>query len=620
MAAPALALLAGTVLTLRLLPPAARLAERRAAGGRGLATALAGWQFSRRPLRGAGPVLLLVLAVAMGMLAIGQRDTWERSQRDQADFRAGAAVRVLSTGTSDLGATEHLAAVPGVRDAAPVHRAEADLGDLDATVLAMDTRRVGDGMLLRADLADGPVAERLTAIQPKSTGSRPGVALPEGARSLTLDLRSTAPPETLPAKVTVVLTDAYGVPYRKALDSVPPDGRTHRITVTLPDRSGTGVTLTGIEAVSDAGTAGSHELAVAAIGATGADGSWKAIDTRGTLASWAGELTLRSSDGESTAAVPAGPPAAGVLHTVPFAIAAPGEGPGYAAYTLALSAPGGTRPRTIPAIVTDAFLAATQAKKGDTVDVTVGSHPLTVTIADVLRELPTTGPGARAVSTGPAEAAPKEGGAVLVDLHAANLALGGPEGTVLTPTEWWLTPEPGRTAEVARTLRARPDADPALVLVRDEAAAELLGDPLGAGPNAALMAVAAAAAALAAVGFAVSSAGSLRERSREFGVLRALGAPRRRLAQLLAAEQGLLVGIGLLVGVALGTVLTRAVVPLIVLTGQAERPVPAVLVELPLAHVSALLAAVAALPLVIVAVIALRRTDPAATLRTQGEQ
>ncbi len=140
---------------------------------------------------------------------------------------------------------------------------------------------------------------------------------------------------------------------------------------------------------------------------------------------------------------------------------------------------------------------------------------------------------------------------------------------------------PGRTAEVAAALRARPDADPAQVLVRDETAAELLGDPLGAGPNAALMAVAAAAAALAAVGFAVGSAGAMRERSAEFGVLRALGTPQRRLARLIAAEQGLLIGIGLLVGIGLGSVLARAVVPLVVLTGQAARPVPPVLVELP---------------------------------------
>ena len=89
-AAPALALLAGTVLTLRLLPLVARLAERRAAGGRGLTAALAGWQLSRRPMRGAGPVLLLVLAVALGMLAIGQGASWSRSQDDRADFAAGA--------------------------------------------------------------------------------------------------------------------------------------------------------------------------------------------------------------------------------------------------------------------------------------------------------------------------------------------------------------------------------------------------------------------------------------------------------------------------------------------------------------------------------------------------
>lgn len=242
-----------------------------------------------------------------------------------------------------------------------------------------------------------------------------------------------------------------------------------------------------------------------------------------------------------------------------------------------------------------------------------------MTIAEVVRELPTTGPGARAVSATAPAATPEDGGAVLVDLSTANRALSVTPTATLPPTEWWLTTEPGRTAEVAKTLRARPDADPALVLVRDEAAADLLGDPLGAGPNSALMAVAVAAATLAAVGFAVGSAGSLRERRAEFGLLRALGAPRRQLARLVAAEQGLLVGIGLLVGAALGTVLTRAVVPLIVLTGQAERPVPAVLVELPVGHVALLLAGVAALPLAVVAAIALRRADPAVTLRTQGE-
>lgn len=126
------------------------------------------------------------------------------------------------------------------------------------------------------------------------------------------------------------------------------------------------------------------------------------------------------------------------------------------------------------------------------------------------------------------------------------------------------------------------------------------------------------AAALAAVGFAVSAAGSLRERGAEFAVLRALGAPRRQLARMIAAEQGVLVALALVVGVALGTVLTRAVIPLIVLTAQATRPVPRVLVELPVARVTLLLVAVTVTPLVVTAALALRRTDPATSLREEG--
>ncbi len=101
-------------------------------------------------------------------------------------------------------------------------------------------------------------------------------------------------------------------------------------------------------------------------------------------------------------------------------------------------------------------------------------------------------------------------------------------------------------------------------------------------------------------------------------MLRALGAPRRRLARLIAAEQGFLLGLALLVGLGLGAVLTRAVVPLIVLTGDAAQPVPPVLVELPLSHVAALLTGVAAVPLLIVAALALRRGDPTVSLRHEG--
>lgn len=622
-AAPALALLAGTVLTLRLLPPAARLAERRAAGGRGLPAALAGWQFSRRPLRGAGPVLLLVLAVAMGMLAIGQSDSWDRSQRDQADFRIGADVRVLAAGPGDPAQTQRIAAVPGVQKAAPVHRSSTDIAGHLATVLAVDTRQAADGILFRPDLAAGSPADRLAAVQPKA-GPRPGIALPAGARALSIDLRDTAPPGTPPSRVTAVLEDRFGVPYRRLLGPLPADGRPHRLALPLAELGEAGnFGLAGLEIDGQSPWGeggGSHTLTVERLAAERADGTEQPIGSGQVLSSWAGEYAAELGNGTAKSVPLSGRPTAAALLSVAFHVDTEHDGDtrGTKTYTLTFSAPRPAPPKTIPAIVTDSFLAATKAERGDKVDVAFSGATLTVTIAEVVRELPTTGPGARAVSATAPAATPEDAGALLVDLSAANRAVSLVPGATLPPTEWWLTTHPGRTAEVARTLRARPDADPALVLVRDEAAADLLGDPLGAGPNSALMAVAVAAAALAAVGFAVGSAGSLRERQAEFGLLRALGAPRRQLARLVAAEQGLLVGIGLLVGVALGTVLTRAVVPLIVLTGQAERPVPDVLVQLPVGHVALLLAGVAALPLAVVAAIALRRTDPAVTLRTQG--
>ncbi|MDT9690290.1 ABC transporter permease [Streptomyces sp. P9(2023)] len=629
-AAPALALLAGTVLTLRLLPPTARLAERRAASGRGLPAALAGWQFSRRPLRGAGPVLLLVLAVAMGMLAIGQSASWDRSQEDRADFRTGTAVRVLVNGAADPAQAGEFTALPGVESVAPAHRSTTSFaGNRTGTVLALDTRHAAEGVLLRPDLADVPARELLTSLAPKA-GPRPGIALPDGSRGLALDLRRTARPGTEPVQVTVVVEDQYGVPYRQLLGPLPADGQRHRLTLDLSTSGSTAksgplgpLTLTAVDldgSVVD-GLGGEQTFAVERLVSRHEGGAERPVDAVRSLTSWTAAYQV-SVAGERKEPVPlSGRSAGSTPYRVGFVAGTPDPGFGGSEdYGLRLAAPRPTPPATLSGVATDAFLSAAGAKKGDRVEVSLGGLRLNVTIVDTVRDLPTTGPGATPVSAGAPAATPDDGGALLVDLHAANRFLATDPTATLPPNEWWLTTAPDRTAQVADALRARPDADPAQVLVRDETAAELLGDPLGAGPNAALMAVAAAAAALAAVGFAVSAAGSTRERSAEFGVLRALGAPRRQLARLIAAEQGLLVGIGLLVGVALGTVLTRAVVPLIVLTGQAAQPVPRVLVQLPPGHVALLLAGVAALPLLIVATIALRRTDPVVTLRHQGDQ
>ncbi|MET9680760.1 FtsX-like permease family protein [Streptomyces coeruleorubidus] len=627
--APALALLAGTVLTLRLLPFAARLAERRSASGRGLPAALAGWQFSRRPLRGAGPVLLLVIAVTTGMLAIGHGASWDRSQDDQADFRTGASVRVLDPRPGSPGQTGLYAALPGARDAAPAHRAALGLsGDRDATVLALDTSRAGDGMLMRGDLADEPPAKLLRELAPPARDGHRVVRLPGDTRRLALDARITdvrtrtgRSPSGRAPLLTVVVEDRYGITYRLGAGNVPVDGLVHRVTLDL-DRTATGrraapagpLRLTGLQLddTSPADRAEQHRFTVERLLATGRDGAARTVPvSSGTR--WQGGRTV-TENGAVVARTAAKPAVSG---TAPLSVSY-GTGAGadesFSAapvYTVRVDTAGAEAPRSLSAVATRDFLRAAGAGPGDTIDVPLSGEQLRVRIARSVEELPTTATGL--------DGETMAGGALLLDLRAVDAVLARRGSAPLTPTEWWVSAAPGKTAEVAAALRARPDLAPQQVLVRDETAAELLRDPLGAGPRAALTAVAVAAAALAAGGFAVSAAGARRERSAEFAVLRALGAPRRDLARLVATEQSLLIGAGLLAGLGLGTVLTRAVVPLIMLTSDAARPVPPVLVELPASRVALLLAGVAAPLLLITAASALRRAEPVAALRHQGE-
>ncbi|WP_322985196.1 FtsX-like permease family protein [Streptomyces sp. S584] len=630
-AAPALALLAGTVLTLRLLPPAARLAERRAAGGRGLSAALAGWQFSRRPLRGAGPVLLLVLSVAMGMLAIGQSASWDRSQSDQADFRSGTSVRMVGTLSGDPAKAAPYTELPGVREAAPAFRTTADLsGGRTAEVLALDTTHADEGMLMREDLSGASSRELFDAIAPPRS-ARAGVVLPKGSERALFDVRirdTSAPggrsPSGSTVLVSVLLEDRYGIGYRIGAGRVPVDGGTHALS--FPVSAAGELAVTGFEVDGDVPAVRAEKRLVSVTGlrALAGDGSEQQVPAADGVR-WQAAATL-SDGGESRPG--------GKVQEVTGSGASPSfrydsdalppddsfRGSGASVGTLRITAARPAAP-ALKAVATDAYLTYAGAKPGQEIDLTLAGNTVRVKLVKSVRELPTTGPGAAAGSPGGAteESSTKPGGSLLLDLRAVSDVLAHRTGATLAPTEWWLSAAPGDGPKVAAELRALPGTDPAQVRVRDEVARELADDPLGAGPQSALLAVAVVAAALAAVGFAVGLVGSQRERAAEFAVLRALGAPRRRLARTAAAEQGVLITLALLIGLALGAVLTRAVVPLVVLTGQATRPVPDVLVLLPGGQVAVLLASVAALPLLIVAAVTLRRADPAVSLRHQGD-
>ncbi len=380
-AAPALALLAGTVLTLRLLPPAARLAERRAAGGNGLPTALAGWQFSRRPLRAAGPVLLLVLAVAMGMLAIGQSASWNRSQRDQADFRSGAAVRMLGGISGDPASAGVYAELPGVRNAAPAYRATAGLSDeRTADVLALDTAHADEHMLLRTDLADESPQRLLGSLAPPTT-PRTGLPLPKNSTRFTADVRITGTgaaeggsPSGKAPLLTLLMEDRYAMPYRVLAGSVPADGRKHTVSAAV---SAAGeLAVTGFELDGEQPVGRATPLAVSVTGLRAVSGSghgaerpvpvpdgfrWQADMTiSGAGEEWPGP-TLRPATSAGAALSVAYDP--GVADESDMRFGGPPP-----ATTVRIAAPRAKAP-ALKAVATDAYLKAAGAKKGQSVDV-----------------------------------------------------------------------------------------------------------------------------------------------------------------------------------------------------------------------------------------------------------
>ncbi|MFD3717051.1 FtsX-like permease family protein [Streptomyces sp. NPDC058674] len=600
-AAPTLALCAGTLLVLRLLPLAARLGGRIAARGSGLGPALVGWQLARRPKRATGPVLLLVLAVSSGVLALGQHSAWSASQRDQADFATAGGLRISDSDLSPLGRGGRYAALPGGDRVIPVVRGTQDLpAGRSAQVLALDAAAVADRVPLRADLRDGRPMRELFA--PLASGGAVGgntLELPGRPRRIDVDVTVGAAPGTSRPGLALLLRDRFGLTFRTPVLPLPESGPG---TVSLDLDALAGAPLgAAAEPLALAGLVASYEVERRTYGADGAPAA---------SGSDFGELTVRriavaDGPGGPSTTVPGPDPTAGwtlkaatplkgavVAELPPAAGGGPADGallrvryragPQTAGGVRIGLVPGAAPASEVPGVATRAYLRAVGAKEGDVVSVPLGSARVPVRIGAAVGSLPVAGDTA-----------------VAVDLHAvAGLLAADGVQEVPAAAEWWL---PARSASDPLPARAaaelRAGAGAQRVDLREEVAAALLDDPLSAGPQAALTALAVACAILAAIGFGASSAASGRERSREFAVLLALGTPRGKLTRTTAAESGLLVGLATTVGIALGAAIVHLVVPLVVLTAAARPPVPRVLVDLPGVPTVLLAAAIAVVPL-----------------------
>ncbi|MFD9303523.1 FtsX-like permease family protein [Streptomyces sp. NPDC060048] len=616
-AAPALALCAGTLLVLRLLPLAARLGARIASRGRGLGPALVGWQLARRPRRATGPVLLLVLAVSSGVLALGQHSAWSGSQRDQADFATAGGLLISGSDLPPMGRGGRYAALPGGERVMPVLRTKQELpGGRTGQVMALDTAAVAERVPLRADLRDGRGMRELFAPLAAAPGSPAGAGIPLPGNPQRVDLAVTVRSTGAGGRPSLglLLRDRFGLTYRLPTVQLRDDGDS---TASVHLGSLVGAPLGSASGpLSVAGLVFSYDregwLPEAGPGTDKPAEAMKSFD----------ELTVRSL---SVAQTPDGTAAPLAVTAPAWKLTAPALKDGAPAAELLPGSEAGAAPALarlryrdgsgasggvqvslapeqspdseVPAIATRGYLAAVGGAVGDLVPVKLGDTTVTVRITSAIGSLPVAGDTA-----------------IAVDLATVSrvLAVGGRELPV--PAEWWLPagsaddPAPARAAAELRS-----GAGAQQVRLREDVAAALLDDPLSAGPQGALAALAVACAALAAIGFAASAAAASRERAREFSVLLALGARRRDLARTATAESCVLVGLGTAVGLGLGAVIVHLVVPLMVLTPAATRPVPGVLVDLPTVRTLLLAAAIAGVPLLSAVVGGLRNRD---TLQT----
>jgi hypothetical protein len=590
--APALALAAGTVLTLRLLPAAARAVERMSAGGRGLTSALAGWQFSRQPLRQGGAALLLVMAVGTGTLALAQHQSWTRAAADQAAYVTGGDARVDLASPVPAGATTSISGASGVRAAMAVSVAQESA---PAPVVAIDAAQAPKVALLRADQSSLRPAALLRSITPSPSGGQLISGRPRSVQ-FTVTL-SRAPLGPVYAQFTV--TDATGAAFQLSSGLFSADGRLHVLSAPLGGNHAayplrfSQVTLFYTLPAKRLKT----PVTLTVAGAT--PSTWTAVASSPELVSeLATESMYGPSDGPRVTGWQRAPGGATLTFTPGFGrwSDAPDASPVVTepvAAQVSLSAQS-TLPAFVPAIATRAFDSANNTGVGSIVETTVNRTTVPAKIVAVASAFPTiTGPG------------------LVVDLSALEAFLVSHGVAPVAVTQWWLATADGQVpASLTRALPPGATTKGSAAL-----AAATVADPLSAAPQQTLLAMTAAAALLAIFGFWVSIAANVRQRRGENAVLAALGVSQRSAAAQLFLEKLLLSVPAAALGLLLGTVVARLLVPAVTLSPTAQTPVPPPLTMFDLPQTIPLAAAVAVLPALAAALVVFRRPDPAAELR-----
>ncbi len=603
-AAPALGLLAGAVIALRLIPLLARTADRLAARRATTIFSLGAWQIARRPLRYARTALLLTLAVGIGLFAIAYSRTWSQSQADQAAYQVGAGIRLSPnqrTGAiPNFDLTSAHRSVPGVTASMPVGHQYVSLPDGSnvARLLLLDAMAAPEIVDFRPDLSNtsfSTLMGRLAAERPTLSGVP---IAPSSARlrlDYSLSYAQTSPntpppvgqtgsgppppgPDAVGTRLTAIIEDGSGILHSFDLGVLANDGQPHQLVLPLADQLPAGqvarptgpLQLVQLQlSVYPPGvmsfTGQLHLTQLAESDQLSGD-QWTPVSlvaTKGTFV--AGPQSANGSVPQGAPHIDLPPAPDGQLDVTIVTGTDSTPAPGVPiAFTLTPS--GSDLPQAIPVLVDAAFLRQLGIQLGGIFPLQSGVGTLNARVVGTVTSFPTVDPSQPIII---ADFGTFDAMALLQRL--------------INPTdadERWLAVDPAQANAAASALQSAPFSSPTVVSLVERRQA-LQADPVALGTIGALSLGFIAALVFAGVGFAVSAATSIHERVGEFTTLRAIGLSPRQLVGWLMLEQGALVVLGLLGGTIVGLGLSWLVLPLITVTQAGAPVVPSLLVVLP---------------------------------------
>ncbi|GIJ50239.1 hypothetical protein Val02_71250 [Virgisporangium aliadipatigenens] len=560
--APALLLVAGAALALRLARPALRGVERLAARSRGLALPLAAFEAARRP-QAVAAGLLVGLACAAATFGTAYDATWQRSQRDQADLLVGTDLAIGLSAPPVAGQGATIGAALGGTVSPAVNRGIAigqwiGGGGNTPKLVAVNTTQAG--ALIRGRLDDGRTWNDIGALLSPKTPVR-GIAVPRNA-PLTISgtIASTTATTVTPR---LLFEDAAGLRTSCPGASLPLDGAAHPLP-SCADADGLRLVAVALPLKGDPSAIGGYDpITQEYVESTGA--------AKGGAVSIT--VTVPGGSGEERWTAVSVPPVPNLI-TSPAVRAAGGgltmtanvdlTGPEDAARTLLATA--FEDPGTLPVAVSQDLADELSTGKGQAFSLTVGVAAVPVQVKEIVPTVPA--------------AAGEAAILVDVDLLSRSMVFGGAFESVIDG--YWV----GRPLHAAQA----PDLHIGEVTTRAAEAARLSGGPVRAGLPAVLRLLVPAAALLLLAGVVLHVTFDVRARAVEVARLRGLGMSRRGIrAVLLGQHAGVLLPL-LLAGGLVGALATLLVVPAMVRSDSGAAPVPEVIPVWPWAAEAVVLA------------------------------